>query len=213
MENNQNKNSVLIQDLGMKFATQTSKRKSRYGLYKCFCGREFETRTESTKKYSTKSCGCIRGVNHNLSNHRIYSVWHNMIDRCNNPKCKAYINYGERGIKVCKDWHNVQNFIDDMYPTYQEGLELDRINNDLGYSKDNCRWVARSIQQRNKRKIQTNNKSGYKGVSVSGKKWRASISINKKSIKLGAYITALEAAKAYDNYIIANGLEHTRNFN
>lgn len=138
-----------------------------------------------------------------------------MMERCNNINHKDYKYYGARGISVCDEWHNIQNFIKDMYPYFEDGLTLDRIDNDKDYSKDNCRWTNKKIQSRNTRKIRSNNTSGYRGIVFDKKrnKFRAKISVDNKSIHLGRFITALEAARAYDNYIITNNLEHTRNFN
>lgn len=137
-----------------------------------------------------------------------------MIQRCTNPKNTFYENYGERGIKVSNEWLDINNFINDMYPTFQEGLKIDRIDNNKGYTKSNCRWVNQNIQSRNTRKIRANNKSGYRGVSwyKNYNKWAAQIKVNNKCIKLGYYEDKLEAAKAYDNYVICNNLEHTKNF-
>lgn len=159
--NNQNTNLVLIQDLGMLYPKETSIKKYRYAIYKCFCGKEFKTMISSVKKGNTKSCGCNKinhtnkgNTKHNLRGHRLYSVWFNIINRCTNPKCKSYKDYGLRNITVCEEWKDINNFINDMYPSFMEGLSIDRIDNDLGYSKDNCRWANRNIQQRNKRIIQ-----------------------------------------------------------
>ena len=99
-----------------------------------------------------------------------------------------------------------------MYPTYKEGLTIDRKENDLGYSKDNCRWSNRTIQARNKRIIQKNNTSGYKGVYKSSKnRYKVKIGVNNKSINIGSFKTSLEAAKAYNQYILDNKLEHGLN--
>lgn len=208
LENNQ-KEIVFIKDLGMKFPNKLSKKKRRHGLYKCFCGEEFERRNDT----NIISCGCNK-ITHGLKYHRLYDVWRQIIQRCNNPKNKSYINYGGRGISICNDWLDISNFIKDMYPSFQEGLSIDRIDNNKGYSPDNCRWVTKEIQARNKRLIQSNNTSGYRGVSyfIHANKWTARISINSKLIHIGYYETSFDAAKAYDNFIIENGLEHIRNF-
>ncbi len=212
LENNQ-KELILIEDLGMIFPKETSKQKAKFGLYECYCGKKFKTQTRYVKNKITKSCGCLKGINHKLTKNRLYDTWKHMIDRCYNPKNKFYSYYGGNGISVCKEWHTAANFINDMFPSYIEGLTLDRINSSLNYNKDNCRWANKSTQSRNNRKLRINNTSGYKGVSFKNKlkKYIAQISIN-KVIHLGCFNTAIEAAQAYDNYIINNNLEHTKNF-
>ncbi len=213
MENNQEKEIILLKDLGMRFATQTSKRKYRYGLYKCFCGNEFETHSYDINRGKTQSCGCLK-VTHKLSNHRLYKTWRSMIDRCCNINNKRYKDYGSRGIVICNEWLSVENFINDMYPSYQDGLSIDRIDNNKGYSKDNCRWTTRKIQSRNTRVLISSNTSGYRGVHwrKSRKKWTAQIRVDSKKIHLGSFDTAINGAVAYDKYIIDNNLEHTKNF-
>ena len=81
---------------------------------------------------------------------KIYRRWYQMNDRCNNPKNLDYKYYGGRGIKVCKRWKNsIQNFIDDMGLPL-DGLSLDRINNNKGYSRSNCRWATKTEQMNNR---------------------------------------------------------------
>jgi len=210
----------LVKDLGTLYPTKTSKHKFRYGVYKCYCGVEFKAQVQNVKNKSTTSCGCYQKqrsteshIIHGLRHHRLYRTWADMIRRCNNKNSKSYKDYGARGITVCERWHNVANFIEDMYPTYQEGLSIDRVNNDKGYFLDNCRWVTQSIQSRNTRKIWSHNTSGYRGVhfNKSNNKWISKISINNRTIYLGCFIDKMEAAKAYDKYIIDNKLEHTIN--
>lgn len=212
LENNQ-KEIILLKDLGMKFPKETSKKKARYGLYKCFCGNEFETQFHGVKNKSITSCGCSR-VTHNKTKHSLYTVWHNMVRRCINKNHRGYKDYGGRGITVCDEWFDINNFIEDMLPSYQDGLSIDRKNNDLGYNKDNCRWVNKNTQARNTRKIMSTNVSGYRGVCwhKQRQKWRVAISINNKSIHIGLFDNPLDGALAYDNYIIKHNLEHTKNF-
>lgn len=151
---------------------------------------------------------------HGLSKHRLYLCWFNMMQRCFDKNHKFYACYGGRGISVCDEWLDVSNFIEDMYPSFKEGLTLDRIDNNKGYYKDNCRWATQEIQSRNTRILYAHNTSGYRGVSWDKEKnkYRVSIKINNKSINVGSFITDIEAANAYDQYIVDNNLEHTKNF-
>ena len=203
---------VLLEDLGMIYPKETSNKKRRYGLYKCVCGNEFNSQMQDVKSGKTKSCGCLK-VTHGLKSHRLYSVWKAMISRCTNQANKGYKNYGGRGITVCDRWLDIQNFIEDMYPTYKEGLTIERIEVDGNYEPNNCEWVTRQVQNRNKRIIQTNNTSGFRGVNYNkkNKKWIARISIDNKRIYLGTFDTAIEAAKTYDKYIVDNNLEYNTN--
>ena len=137
-----------------------------------------------------------------------------MINRTKNPKNKAFKEYyGVRGISVCDRWLKIENFIEDMYPTYKEGLTLDRIDNNGNYEPLNCRWATQSLQLMNTRLIHSNNTSGYRGVCFdkARNKWISRIQYNNKQKTIGRFSTALEAAKAYDKYVIDNGLEHTVN--
>jgi hypothetical protein len=83
--------------------------------------------------------------------HPLFRVWAWMIDRCRNPNNSAWKHYGARGIKVCERWQKFENFAEDMEPTYQKGLSIERRNNDRGYSPGNCCWATRTEQIRNRR--------------------------------------------------------------
>ena len=208
---------ILLEDLGMKFPTENSKQKARYGLFKCFCGNEFEVIVYTVRNGHTKSCGCLRNnvhkITHGLTKHRLFEIWRNMMSRCYNHKNKHYKDYGGREITVCERWHSIENFIDDVFPTFEEGLTLDRINVDGNYEPSNCRWATRNIQARNTRLLRDDNKSGFRGVywhKATGK-WVAAIVVDSKKIHLGYFNTAEEGAVAYNNYVIKNNLEHTLN--
>lgn len=207
---NNQKEIILLEGLGYKFPKENSKQKRKYGIYKCHCGNKFETRVDLVNCKNTVSCGCTR-TKHNLRSHRLYKTWAGMINRCNNPKHKRFKDYGARGISVCNEWLSIENFISDMYPSYKEGLSIDRIDNNKGYSKENCRWADAKIQARNTRKLRVNNTSGFRGVIKYGNKFKSVICINYQTIKIGIFDTAIEAAQAYDNYVSLHNLEHTKN--
>ena len=94
-----------------------------------------------------------RPTKHNEGKTRLYTIWRTMKQRCHNPHDQAYQRYGPRGITVCDEWKTEHLEFKEwaLNNGYKEGLTLDRINNDLGYSPDNCRWVTRSEQQHNRR--------------------------------------------------------------
>jgi len=95
------------------------------------------------------------GFKHGLWDDPIYSIWLKMMDRCYNKKNKAYKNYGGRGIYVCDRWHDYKKFMEDM-GSRPEKTSIDRINNDDGYSPENCRWATSTQQARNRRGIKLN---------------------------------------------------------
>lgn len=213
-----NKNPKIIKELGYLFPNETSKRKSPYVIVECsICKKHFKT---IKSKNTNNKCSCcskvlpIRKIKHKQSNSRIYTTWTAMKQRCLNNNHYRYSDWGGRNISILKEWENFDAFYEwSINNGYEENLTLDRINNDEGYYPDNCRWVTYTTQSRNTRRIISTNTSGYRGVSLfkSVNKYRAYIVVNYKQIHLKYYSTALEAAKAYDTYVIQNNLEHTLN--
>jgi hypothetical protein len=126
-------------------------------LCRCVCGKETIVRSSNLKNGHTKSCGCLQkeivtkhGYNKKGAKTRIYSIWEHIIQRCRNKNHKAYKNYGGRGIKVCNRWLDFKNFLKDV-GEIPKGMEIDRINNDKGYSPKNFRLVTHQENNRNKR--------------------------------------------------------------
>ena len=209
---------ILLEDLGMMFATENSNQKRHYGIFKCgLCGEEFRTRISKVKSGDTKSCGCYnkRRVSETHKTHgfgytRLYAVWGEIKRRTLNPKHNYYNDYGGRGITICDEWKNdFMSFHDWAISNgYSDELSIDRIDNDGSYYPENCRWTTRTIQSRNTR-IHKSNKSGYRGVAFrkDNNNFRVTITVNKKRINLGSFKTAIEGAIAYNNYIIKNNLE------
>ena len=203
----------LIKDLGMRYPMEKSNYKVRYGLFECqYCGKEFECRISSVNNGDIKSCGCQKYIrSHGLTHNKWYSVWGGIIGRCYKPQNKSYKNYGARGITVCEEWLDITTFIAWAEATHPniEGVSLDRIDNDKGYSPENCRWADKVTQNTNQRKSSANT-SGFVGVywDISKNKWTAKVGSNNKLIHLGYFNSVQEAVQARDNYIIENKLPH-----
>lgn len=107
----------------------------------------------------------MKGIQHNRYKHgmtgtRIYGIWNGMLNRCRNKRSNNWKTYGARGIKVDERWHDFNNFYTDMKEGYSETMTLDRIDNDKGYSPDNCRWVDAKEQGRHKSTVK---RYEYKG--------------------------------------------------
>ena len=198
----------LIGETWLKYPTERSKCRHSYGIFECqYCGKEFEAQISHIKSRNTKSCGCLKGQNHNLSQHKFYNTAISMINRCTNPKDTHYEYYGARGITVCDEWLNIATFIAWCEATHPniEGLSLDRIDNDRGYSPENCRWADNTTQWVNKR-MQKNNTSGFVGVKLRGTKWTSVVKVQGKEQWIGIYETKEEAVQARDQYIIDHKL-------
>lgn len=162
-----------------------------YWNCRCDCGKEWSVAGSCLKKKNTMSCGCLnreltikRTTRHGyarvLNHHPIYRTWNKMTQRCSNPKDGAYPNYGGRGIKVCKRWLTFENFLDDMKPSWKEGLTIERVDSNKGYHKSNCRWATRKEQQRNRRNTRF---ITFKGQTKALTEWAEIYGINRTKLR------------------------------
>lgn len=129
-----------------------------FWLFKCDCGKEKLIRFNGVRTGKAKSCGCAKGRlqieskgSHGLCYSKEHGVWATMWSRCTNPKVKNYGSYGGRGITVSDEWKSFDKFYADMGPRPSPKHSIDRRDNNAGYSKENCRWVLRPVQDINRR--------------------------------------------------------------
>ena len=182
----------------------------------CDCGKENIVRLSNLRSNAVRSCGCMMGDNnrkHDLTREhsKLVYVWEQMMRRCYNPQVERYKDYGGRGIDVCEEWRDIKNFANwALSKGYREGIDsIDRINNDKGYSPENCRLADKFTQASNKRK-QKSNTSGYVGVKIRRGSnfdyWTSDITVKYKRYFLGSFLTKKEALDARNEFIKENHL-------
>lgn len=173
-------------------------------LFRCDCANAVVALLGNVKDGRSSSCGCFRiekstkHGNTQKGKTPTYVVWNSLKGRCLTKSDRNYPIYGGRGIGVCDEWLTFEGFLNDMGER-PPGLSIDRINNDLGYSKQNCRWATKEVQAINRR-ILRGRVSQYRGVAFQKKtkKWRAGISYGKKAYHIGYFFSEIEAAQAYN---------------
>ena len=175
-------------------------------LFVCDCGKETITSSQAVRTGNTKSCGCIMKhsrVNKHLITHgwqvgnfkekkyiRFYGIFKGVRQRCNDKNYTAYKRYGGRGIKCY--WDKFEEFANDMHDSYLKHVEefgekettLDRIDNNKGYFKENCRWATHKEQQ--------NNTSKNVVLNINGERISLYDYCNKNNLKKGTFYSRLQ---------------------
>ena len=153
---------------------------------RCDCGNTTVVDGGALRSMHIQSCGCLfiekrneAATKHGLRRHPSYGVWKSMIDRCTNPKSTKFSYYGGRGIGVCESWLRVETFILDM-GICPVGFTLERIDNNKGYSPENCKWATLFEQSRNKR---SNRMFTYQGVTQCVADWARQFNISELSLR------------------------------
>lgn len=125
--------------------------KERCWIASCDCGGSTSVWASNVKRGLTKSCGCIVKT-HGKCGTRLYKIWDGMKQRCNDINNRGYLNYGGRGIKITPEWKEFKEFQKwANLSGYTDDLTIERKNNDIGYSPENCSWETWNTQARNRR--------------------------------------------------------------
>ena len=151
----------------------------------CECGNEVTAIGSDLRYNHTMSCGCYnsdRLTKHGMAGTSVYKIWSAIHQRCTNKDNSNYHNYGGRGITICDEWLKFEGFYKDMGEA--NGLTIDRIDNNKGYSKDNCRWATRKEQANN---LRSNVLITYKGETKTVGEWADITGMNIDTLRRRVY--------------------------
>ena len=190
---------IGIYDVIGECAERANDNHKQYRVKCTICG--WETDMQKAQIGRAKTCRHIgiTGmyiVNTEWNNYRIGKIFRGMKQRCYNPNDKSYRWYGERGIRICKDWLENPKSFEDWALTngYADNLTIDRIDEDKNYAPDNCQWVT---MEDNAKYKSTTSVIEVNGIVHTGKDWA-------KILQLGP--------NTINTYVKKYGLENTKQF-
>lgn len=162
--------------------------RNSYWLCECDCGNRTIVTRGGLTSGNTTSCGCYqiegireRATTHGMSRTRLYKIWREMRTRCENENSTSYHRYGGRGIGVCDDWSDFENFRNWALDNgYEHDLTIDRVDNDADYSQSNCRWVDMKTQGNNR---STNHIVEYNGISHTIMEWTRILGVKYNTLR------------------------------
>lgn len=161
---------------------------------KCDCGNYKLASVAQLRSGNYKSCGCLH-VKHGLYKHPLFTVWYDIKRRCYDESRYCYKNYGGRGITMCDEWRDdFKSFYDwAMTHGYNEGLTIDRINNDGNYEPGNCRWATMKSQCNNRR---SNKYLTYNNRTQTIAEWADEYGLNQHTLysRINSYGWSIEKA-------------------
>lgn len=168
----------------------------------CECGNFIEVTTDNLRRGTTISCGCYRhnalgerSITHGKSNSRLYYIYCHMKSRCYNHNNPRYKDYGGRGITICDEWINdFMAFYNWAYEHgYKSNLTIDRIDNNKGYTPDNCQWATKEQQNRNRRNVKLYT---LRGETHCLREWCSILNINYKTIHRRIHVHKWDVERA-----------------
>lgn len=190
--------SVKVGDKYNRLLVIAEAERDKYGhnqfLCRCDCGTETTVSVYSLRNGNTKSCGCLKieklvdgnkgRTVHGKCKTKEHRHWLHIKERCTNPNCKGYKNYGGRGIAVAEEWANdFQSFyshISSLPHFGEQGYSLDRIDNNGNYEPGNVRWATKAEQSNNKR---TNHLVAAFGETHTMKEWAEITGLNYSTLR------------------------------
>lgn len=177
----------------------------------CDCGNIKAIDGNRLRSRGTLSCGCLQkeraskaNTRHGQAKTRLYSIYRGMKARCKNPHLKEFERYGGRGITVCEEWaQSFEAFAKWAYENgYAENLTIDRIDNEKGYSPENCRWTGYLIQGRNRRNVR---QLTYNGVTKTFKEWSEETGVPFHTLRYRILKLNWSAEKAFNVPVVPSG--------
>lgn len=200
--------SKFIDLTGQKFGRLTvierAENKGKHTVWKCKCecGNIIDVYSTHLNQGKSTSCGCLRvelikerSTTHGKSKTRLNNIYNTMKQRCYNESNSCFYRYGARGITICDEWENSFKafYAWSMANGYADNLTIDRIDNNKGYSPDNCRWATVKEQSNNRR---NNHLITYNGKTQTMTQWAEELGINKSTLRsrINLYHWAIEKA-------------------